>query len=74
MEGYETREVGRQGLDSVKDLVLILDAVKKQNKTKKTLNCSKKGHIVIIFVFLKDNSGLQYREQNGEKQERMYQG
>lgn len=72
MEGYETREVGRQGLDSVKDLVLILDAVKK--KKNKTLNCSKKGHIVIIFVFLKDNSGLQYREQNGDKQERMYQG
>lgn len=70
MEGYETREVGRQGLDSVKDLVLILDAVKKKKKK----NCSKKGHIVIIFVFLKDNSGLQYREQNGEKQERMYQG
>lgn len=32
MEGYETREVGRQGLDSVKDLVLILDAVKKKKK------------------------------------------
>lgn len=34
MEGYETREVGRQGLDSVKDLVLILDAVKKKKKNK----------------------------------------
>lgn len=67
MEQYETREVGRQGLDSVKDLVLILEAIK-------LLNCSKKGHIVIIFVFLKDHSGLQYREQNGEKQVRMCQG
>lgn len=39
---------------------------------KELWNCSKKGDIIITFVFLKDHSGLQYREQTEERQGRKY--
>lgn len=57
MAQYEGREVEKQELNSVKDFSLD------SRSNKKLLNCCKVGHITTIFLFWKDLSGLQYREQ-----------
>lgn len=57
---------GRQEIDAAKDFSL------NSRGNEKPSNCSKEGDIIIIFVVLKDNSGLLYRELIGERQKGIY--